>query len=345
MLAVAAGMIKKLLGSGSMVLSTILLSLASSSRSSGAINLREASYTHTALDLETSDGIAIRRHYNSRSARAGLVGYGWCLDIEANLKRISEQRWNLYECGPGAEIKRFAPDRTGEGWIALDGERLKNENGDLVRKKSDGIIDRFDAETGRLKTRTHPNGQVARIKYDSLGRPSEIAARNSRSTLEYDALTSFVARIRTKGQSAIVYRYRGRDLIQVEPAEGGDWRFTYDDLHNLTRVQSGTKILEELLYDRDRDRVIGHRQNPGCGEAYSYSEDGDRLTQRFSAGVEARCPAGTSKSRFEFQYQITAGDSRSLTRMKIETAAGATEFAFDPVTGRPSLIEKNKGLR
>ena len=81
--------------------------VATPSKSYAIVDMRNANYSDTWLDLNLSGlgyNFRVSRTYNSRSIFNGMFGFGWCSDFETMIEKLPEGRLKLTECGAGQEI-------------------------------------------------------------------------------------------------------------------------------------------------------------------------------------------------------------------------------------------------
>jgi YD repeat-containing protein len=91
----------------SSVLFALTLTFFYSTPSHAIVDMKNANYADSWLDLTTSGtGYALRieRYYNSRSIFSGMFGFGWCSDFETTIEKTPEGRLKLVECGAGQEV-------------------------------------------------------------------------------------------------------------------------------------------------------------------------------------------------------------------------------------------------
>lgn len=307
-----------------------------------AIDLRESSYTHKAIDFSR-----VNRTYNSRSDRKGLIGYGWCFDFEIQIELLSEREWAIVECGAPLEKVRFKKAPHSQEWVsAVDPEDyLIEKDGEVFRPTRAQV---FQRSTGRLKQFVNSKGHLTKVSYDSLGRANEILYKSGKKIrFEYKENLNLVSSARDESGKTARYHYQNHDLVRIDDDGKPLWRFTYDEFHNMTRVQKGSKVIALLLYDTTTDRVMTYDAGDGCQERYLYAETRSSSVERFVADIERICSDGkkTAKSRFEFLYVGKGTRERSLAEMTIETREERTRISFDERTGRTLSIQKSKAIR
>ena len=71
------------------------------------VDTRSAGYSKTFVDFKANNSthpLEIKRTYNSRSIYNGLYGFGWCSNIETQLRVLPDETIKVVECGGGMEI-------------------------------------------------------------------------------------------------------------------------------------------------------------------------------------------------------------------------------------------------
>lgn len=110
------------------MIAVMLASVALSSAVHGMVDMKNANYTDSWLDITLSGtgyNLRVNRTYNSRSVFNGFFGFGWCSDFETVIEKLPEGRLKLTECGAGQEVlftpQKFDPaalDRIAEQIVA-----------------------------------------------------------------------------------------------------------------------------------------------------------------------------------------------------------------------------------
>lgn len=85
----------------------LLVSLFSLTKSFALVDMNNASYSNTWIDLEVPGSgydMKVIRTYKSRTLFNGMFGFGWCSEFETKLEATSEGNIKISECGDGQEI-------------------------------------------------------------------------------------------------------------------------------------------------------------------------------------------------------------------------------------------------
>lgn len=310
--------------------------------SSGAIDLRESSFSHSATELSL-----LTRHYHSRSNRPGLIGYGWCFAFEAQIIRLSEHRWRLYECGSRSELTDFVPAPGQKGvWMNPNqpDDRFIVGVSEIARPARSQV---FYRKSGNLKSFTTESGAIVTLTYGHESQIKGLRVSDGRSFRFFlNPHTQLIERVVSDKGEVISYLFDNQNLIGVKKGQEALWRYTYDEFHNLTEVHQVERKIAALKYDTASDRVIEFQNEHGCRERYSYKEIHAIGEETFIADIERTCRRREkSKTRFQFFYLELNSFRRSLAQMTIETEEEKTIISFDRETGHTLSVEKLKNLR
>lgn len=251
------------------------------------VNMKNASFLSQWLDVSI-DGpqgsLELRRLYNSRSAKLGIFGFGWCSPYEKNLF-ITEKTAILSDCTLEKDKVIENVERTPAGF------HLQNENEEM----------KFDKE-GRLTELKLPDGLVVQLKYTKSDKPTHIITNDGRKLeLKYDSRGNRVIEVRGSNGVKVKYDYSGSDLKAVIKGKE-QARYFYDDLHNLTRIDHPDRRYELITYDRDLDRVQMYRSPAGCTDSFQYTKQDEK---HYVSSAERRC-AGQIVKRAQYRFQINS---------------------------------------
>jgi YD repeat-containing protein len=233
----------------------LLITLSLTSATKADVNMKNASFLSHWLDM-TIDGptgsLEMRRFYNSRSARVGLFGFGWCSAYEKSL-RILGDSVALSDCAlegekPVTDIKRSPAGynlQTDENALEFD------KNGRLVKLKSKA-------------------GLEINLIYSKLNRLTQLQTSDGRKLdFIYDLRGSRVIEVKGSNGKKVKYQYSGDDLMAVI-TQKNQAKFTYDDAHNLIRIEHPEQQYEVVIYELTLDRVKKYRSTSGCIDTFDY---------------------------------------------------------------------------
>jgi hypothetical protein len=246
------------------------------------VNLQEGSFHWTTQDVfrfGRKTTLQLERNYSSRSDFRGLLGRGWCSELE----------WTLVAQGKFALLMKCdQPEMlTADRFVVLPGTvRVKN-----------GTQALFFHPNGKLES-IEENGKRWFIQRDLKGRP--LLAQSGSSILQMifsarDELTKIQTASETLG-----FEYADRLLRSATGAKAQT--YAYDEFENLTTlVVAGEKI--EVRYDGLRDLALSIRAG-GCEEAFEYGTTVqknkvlDEVVHRFQCDKRA---ARVTRHRYEYQ--------------------------------------------
>ncbi len=226
---------------------------------SADVNMLDASFRQTFIDAKIA-GLNIERRYDSRSNFIGLFGFGWCSTFDAHLEDAQ-----VIECGKPSKTKaRY------------------NSNGTYTQTLASGLTRTFDADTGSLialqALKSPPvgidGGSRSRLpRAAALGEGLKMRpAPEQKISLEFDTLHEHLTALVLPDQTRLTFIYSAqRDLLEARNAWKNTYRFEYDKLHNLVRVNFPDTTTEQLEYDTDRDRLTKYQGRDGCTETYEHT--------------------------------------------------------------------------
>src|SRR5690606_477489 len=97
------------------------------------------------------------------------------------------------------------------------------------------------------------------------------------------------------------YVYKGETLVEVTNAWKNKFKYQYDELYNLTRIDYPDKTFVQLTYDKDRDWVMSFRDRRGCVESYKYIDGAKDPVNNYKSEVIKKCGNKvTNRSSYEF---------------------------------------------
>ncbi|MGE0526797.1 MAG: DUF6531 domain-containing protein [Bdellovibrionales bacterium] len=149
-------------------------------------------------------------------------------------------------------------------------ESIVVQSGHYKRTLSDGTYQLFDLDTGRLTAMYDKNGNHLKLKWqkdllvsvaDNLGR---------KLTFKYNSVAKKVSEVIGPNGMVATYTVKGEDLVKVVDARKQTYKYKYDDVHNIIRIDLPDGTYKELTYNKDKDWVIAFRNPKGCLETYDY---------------------------------------------------------------------------
>jgi hypothetical protein len=120
-------------------LAALIITLSLTSATKADVNMKNASFLSHWLDMTIegpSGSLELRRFYNSRSARIGIFGFGWCSAFEKSLKILGDSV-ALSDCALESDKTLSKVTKTAQGYnlddmqFDLQGRLTKLKSKDL----------------------------------------------------------------------------------------------------------------------------------------------------------------------------------------------------------------------
>jgi YD repeat-containing protein len=305
-----------------------------------AVNMKNASFISEWTDYRVNHWDLIRT-YDSRSTHNGLFGYGWCsgLDVRLKINAIAGDptEVSIVDCskaGP-AQFKLTPRGRLASAGAReftsplLPGERLELIQSQFIHYVAGQERARFDEE-GRLILLSQ---EKVRISYDQRGVPASLKTENGVILVDVDPITRHIRRLTTAARTELRYEYAAENLVAVRNAWNNSYRYRYDDVHNLTRIQYPDASTEIITYDQDRDLVTSLISRDACRSTFTYKHLNGR--EHFVSRSNTVCDGQTvHHAKYEFWHSRRGDGSTYLARARIEDKATVKDIRFDPVSGQ-----------
>lgn len=260
-------------------------------------------------------------------------------DLEQKLRTDSFLR-NEYASKHG--IKRVVKDNTkflaggtGPDYVVKEGEFYVRNNpaGGTQRFNEKGqLVKLFDRNSNYLNL-TYSNDRLLDIT-DNLGR---------KLTFSYFPNGKVKSVVGPNGAKS-EYRYEGpNDLSFAKNSANQEYRYTYDDLHNLVKVDFPDKTSRSMKYDSKRDWITSFKDVNGCEEKYVYESSKDKPFDHYWSTMERVCEKKTVFSaRYEFWFEKNqSGTDKYLARSKSVENGSVAEVTYNEA-GRPIVVNKDK---
>lgn len=278
------------------------VSLVFSPQTPAAVNMKDAAYYKTWIDLETGPDPALfrlRRTYHSRSLHRGLFGFGWCSDFEKSLDLKRSDQILLRDCRLKAPIRFKKKNET--LYESPEKELLEIKNGLFIRTTPSQVQQKYN-RLGQLISLSGSPAEHMDLTYAPDGFLKHILI-NQRTRLEVrpDPLRRHIQSITSSEGQRILYRYDGLNLVQVQNAWDHRYSYAYDDLHNLTEISYPDRTREVLTYDPEKDWIVQVRGRDRCLLTLRYTL---RATgQSYTSTAEKRCEGKPGLStHYEFPH-------------------------------------------
>ncbi len=211
----------------------------------------------------------------------------------------------------GAQFKRFLPS----GRI-----QVFDKEGRLVKEMD---------KSGNWISFQRRKGLITKIM-DSKGRSLSFKRKNG------------VLTIKGPGKISARYTVRGDNLVKAVNSKGEEFRYFYDDYHNLTKIRYPDNTKELLSYNKDKDWVISFQDRRGCKERYQYVNN-KRNKDHYWTDVKKICGKRvTNISRYEFWNKPKPDGSKYLYRAKQKVNNQIADVTYDMKTGSPLSVTRNR---
>ncbi len=317
-------------------ITTLLILTLTSQVTQATVNLKDASLHKSWIDFDGSEvktSHLIARAYNSRSLSAGRFGFGWCSNLDVDLTVRSETSIEIEAC-----VER-------QDFTAPESRKNRPTGHDLWKNRKD-VLRRIrcrssqECEGGAIYVLQRSNGE--KLKFNLQGKLLEVQTSQAHFKLIYvfgslvalsdradrllhilsDSTSGRILQIRYGNRVKLDYAYRDTDLIEVKARNQLFSKMTYDQEHNLTRLEYSNHSTEQFTYDLATDRLTGTIRRDGCREIYNYTI---KNSENFvSAAYEACGTRQRLMSQIEFFFQTNSNGDSYL--QKTRTIASGKNF-------------------
>lgn len=220
-------------------------------------------------------------------------------------------------------------------------ENIRIKGNFYIRSLPSGTHERYDMQ-GILKYIYDKNGNYLKVDYKNK-KPISIVDNGGRKlTFIYSKGSEKITAIRGPSKLSVSYKYKGENLISVTNAWKNTYLYTYDELHNLTRIDFPDKTKKLLSYNKDKDWVTRFVDRRGCVETYKYETDKKDPLNHYTSHVEKKCKGKiTNASSYEFLYKKKKDGSRYLARTKSDNNGDVTDISYHERFGKPLSVFKD----
>ena len=173
---------------------------------------------------------------------------------------------------------------------------------------------------------------------DNLGR---------KLSFKYYPTSKKVSEIVGPNSLSVHYTVKGEDLVEVADTKAQHYKFSYDDLHNLKRIDYPDSTYKALTYNKDKDWVTSFRNRKGCIETYDYQVSKDDPKNHFWSNVVKKCGEKvTNQSKYEFFHRARPdGNGIYLYRVRTEVNNNVTDIVYHEIFGKPISILREVSAR
>lgn len=224
-----------------------------------------------------------------------------------------------------------------------ENETVVFKNNEYVRNLSDGTYQKFNQQ-GQLVAMYDRNGNFLKLEWQNDMLTSVTDNNGRKLNFKYNPSSKKAIEVVGPNGLKATYAYKGEDLIQVVNAWKNTFKYSYDELHNMTRVEFPDKSYKAMTYNTDRDWITSFRNRKGCMESYSIDPDPEDPTDHYTTNVTKKCGSEvTNQSTFEYWHKKRLnGIGKFLYRIRSEVNGDLTDITFHEVFGKPITLTRNK---
>jgi YD repeat-containing protein len=234
--------------------------------------------------------------------------------------------------------------REGTPYLAsgVNPERIVFRNNTYTFERPDGTLQRFDSQ-GRLTHIFDKSNNFVRFAYHSNGTLQEVVDQSGRKLTFRYYPNGKVRAITGPNNLSAEYKYaRMDDLVEVKNGWNNVYTYTYDDLHNLTRMNYPDGTFVALTYDKERDWVVSFRDREGCLENYTYEFSKREPDLHYWSNVKKTCgDEVVNESKYEFRYAKRASGENYLSRVVSTINNQVIDIIYHERLNRPIQIRRN----
>jgi len=222
-------------------------------------------------------------------------------------------------------------------------EYIVVENNNYKRYLPNGFLDVFSKQ-GRLSRSVDKFGGAI----DIFWQPQSIRIINNvgyQLTLFLDSKVKKVHSIKLGKKQIAKYKYKNENLVFAQNFYREKFIHKYDKFHNLIQTVYPDKTQESLIYNVNKDWVIGFNDRRNCNEKYVFAKNPKNKNHYF-ANVEKSCGRKiVNKSKYEFWNKTLSNGTSYLHRARaVVNGRLKTDIVFHPKFGTPVSLVKN-GVR
>jgi len=258
------------------------------------INLQEGSFHYTHFDelkIGTGRSLVFERTYSSRSDFEGILGPGWCHELEWQLRAIDEG-FELHLCDQVVGLK------PSEVQTIFNQKRLTHE-GQILTFDGQGWLTGISDHGWEWKIVRDPNGKLRSLKHGTEGL---VQLSFVKAGQRLHGLKIF--------NHEIGYSYSQGKLS--EAVAQATEPYAYDELDHLIRIGSGGFL--QMSFDPLYDRIVMIKKQ-GCQTEFRYQSSETATQVIDQVQVQKSCKAKTvDQHREVFEYRKTAHHLIQLVR-------------------------------
>lgn len=211
-----------------------------------------------------------------------------------------------------------------------------------TRRLADGTYQKFDQQC-RLRFMHDKNGNYVKLDYEK-DLLNSITDNNGRKlNISVDPKTKKLTQITGPNNLKVAYKIENENLMAVKNAWGNNFQYSYDDLHNLVKIDFPDKTSKELTYNKERDWVTSFKDRKNCTEKYKYEISSTEPKNHYWTEVVKTCGKEvTNRSKYEFWHKDGPGGvGKYLYRVRADNNNNITDTVYHEVFAKPISIVKN----
>lgn len=302
---------------------------------------QEVNYTPRSFKAEKIDDTVNTIMAEVRKRRPDL-GADYLKNLERDMKTNDLLR---EEFGRHVNIKGKAQD--GVVYLAngRETETIVHKNGTYKRTMADGTYQVFDSVSGRMTHMYDKNQNYLKLTWNKDILISVADNQGRKLTFKINPASKKVSEIVGPNGLAARYVVKGEDLAEVTDAKQNKFKYGYDEVHNLLRIDYADGSHKALTYNKDMDWVTTFKNRKGCIESYDYNMSKDDPKNHFWSNVTKKCgDKVTNQSKYEFFHKPRPdGIGVFLYRVKTENNGAITDVVYHEVFGKPvSMVRDGK---
>lgn len=232
-----------------------------------------------------------------------------------------------------AGVKYFADGRVNDT-VELKGS-------EYLRTLPGGTYQKFDT-SGRMTQMSDKTGNFIRLTYSGNKVTKLVDNKGASLSFSYYENSKYVKQITGPAGLKAEYKYKGENLVEVKNAWGNTFKYAYDDLYNLTKIDYPDKTSVSLTYNKDKDWVTSFKDRRGCTETYQYIDGAKDPLNNYKSEVIKKCGGKTvNQSSFEFWHKMRKDGTRYLSKTRSVRNGDVSETEYHEVYGRPVIVTQN----
>ncbi len=224
-------------------------------------------------------------------------------------------------------------------------EKIVLRKGFYVRDLVDGSSERFNAD-GQLTYLYDKNQNYLKLEYTKKALTTMVTSSGRRLSLQYTP-NGKIREIRGPSGLKTEYKYEKlNDLVYAKNAKNEVTTYTYDALHNITKISYPDKTSKILKYNQDKDWVVELKDRNNCVEKYDYTVSKSDPKNNYFSHVEKKCDGKVvNKSKYGFWFKNRRNSSGAyLARLEIDNNGTKSDIEYHDVFEKPISIKTKNEL-